>query len=90
VSVILGAAPALAQDAGLRMSEFSAQDRPRARIRVQPQPQPPAWPYPRPDEYSWPAPAPAYRLCEDWYQTEYRPSGTVITPQMRCRWVRGY
>jgi len=81
------AAPALPQDGLRQVSEFSAQQRPRPRIRVQPQP--PAWLYPRPDDYSWPAPAPAYRLCEDWYQTEYRPSGTVITPQMRCRWVRG-
>ena len=84
------AGPAFAGDAGLRRpSEFSAQERQRPRIRVQPQ-QPAAWPYPRPDDYSWPAPGPAYRQCEDWYLTEYRPSGTVITPQMRCRWVRGY
>lgn len=84
-------APAVAQDAGLRApSEISAQERrPRARIRVQPQQQPAAWPYPRPDDYSWPAPGPAYRECEGWYLTEHRPSGTVITPQKRCRWVRG-
>lgn len=81
---IIVSSPVAAQTA----SEFSAQERQRPRIRVQP-PQPPAWPYPRPDDYSWPAPAPAYRQCEDWYLTEYRPSGTVITPQMRCRWVRG-
>jgi hypothetical protein len=29
----------------------------------------------------------AYRQCVDWYALEYRPSGTVITPQMRCWWV---
>lgn len=82
-------APAFARDAAQRApTEFSAQERQRPRIRVQPQP--PAWAYPRPDDYSWPAPGPAYRQCEDWYLTEYRPSGTVITPQMRCRWVRGY
>lgn len=82
-------APSVARDAGLNaVSDFSAQERQRPRIRVQPQ-QPSAWPYPRPDDYSWPAPGPAYRQCEDWYQTEYRPSGTVITPQKRCRWVRG-
>jgi hypothetical protein len=90
-SVLSPAAPAFAHDAALRApTEFSAQERQRPRIRVQPQPQPPAWPYPRPDNYSWPAPGPAYRQCEDWYLTEYRPSGTVITPQTRCRWVRGY
>lgn len=94
-ALLSGVVPAAAGEAGLAaMSEFSAQERvperrPRTRIRVQP-PQPAAWLYPRPDDYSWPAPAPAYRQCEDWYLTEYRPSGTVITPQMRCRWVRGY
>jgi hypothetical protein len=67
----------------------TAQQRPSIRVTPQPQSQPPAWTYPRPDTYSWPAPAPAYRQCEDWYRTEYRPSGTVITPQKRCRWVRG-
>jgi hypothetical protein len=86
--------PAAAGEASLAVAtEFSAQERqparPRTRIRVQRE-QPAAWPYPRPDDYSWPAPAPAYRQCEDWYLTEYRPSGPVITPQMRCRWVRGY
>jgi len=29
----------------------------------------------------------AYRQCVDWYAVEHRPSGTVITPQMRCWWV---
>jgi len=29
----------------------------------------------------------AYRQCVDWYNVEHRPSGTVITPQMRCWWV---
>jgi len=29
----------------------------------------------------------AYRQCVDWYAIEHRPSGTVITPQMRCWWV---
>jgi hypothetical protein len=30
-----------------------------------------------------------YRRCTDWYELQYRPSGTVLYPQMRCRWVRG-
>lgn len=68
------------------VTEMSAQ-RKRPRIRVVPR-QPAAWDYPRPGYYSWPGPN-AVRQCVDWYQTEYRPSGTVITPQMRCRWVRG-
>lgn len=29
----------------------------------------------------------ARRACESWLQKEYRVSGTVIVPQMRCRWV---
>jgi hypothetical protein len=28
-----------------------------------------------------------YRQCVDWYQLERRPSGAVITPQMRCTWA---
>ena len=28
-----------------------------------------------------------YRQCVDWYALEHRPSGDVITPQTRCRWV---
>jgi hypothetical protein len=30
-----------------------------------------------------------YRRCADWYELQYRPSGTVLYPQMRCWWVRG-
>ena len=28
----------------------------------------------------------ATRHCTAWLTKEYRPSGTVITPQMRCWW----
>ena len=31
----------------------------------------------------------AVRACNAWYEQEYRPSGTVIVPRMRCRWVTG-
>ena len=31
----------------------------------------------------------AVRACNAWYEQEYRPSGTVIVPRMRCRWVAG-
>jgi hypothetical protein len=65
--------------------EFSAQTRQRPRVRVTP---PAAYDYPRPGPYAWPGPG-AVRQCVDWYATEYRPSGLVVTPQMRCRWVRG-
>lgn len=68
-------------------TEFSAQTRRRPRVRVTPN-QPAAYDYPLPGEYAWPGPG-YVRHCVDWYATEYRPSGTVITPQMRCRWVRG-
>jgi hypothetical protein len=30
-----------------------------------------------------------YRRCTDWYELQYRPSGTVIFPQKHCWWVRG-
>lgn len=66
-------------------SDLSAQTR-RVRPRVRIYRQPAAWPYPRPGYYSWPGPN-AVRQCVDWYAMEYRPSGTVITPQMRCWWV---
>ncbi len=62
--------------------------RARPRVRVYRQQQPAAWDYPRPGDVSWPG-AGAVRECVSWLAQEYRPSGTVITPQMRCRWVRG-
>ena len=31
----------------------------------------------------------AVRTCESWLEQEFRPSGTVIVPRMRCRWVVG-
>jgi hypothetical protein len=34
-------------------------------------------------------PALLYRRCVDWYELQYRPSGTVLYPQKRCWWVRG-
>ena len=34
-------------------------------------------------------PPTAKRACQAWYEQEYRPSGTVIVPRMRCRWVVG-
>jgi hypothetical protein len=75
----------------MELREFSAQsrrDQDRPRIRVRPR-EPMAYEFPRPEAYSWPGPG-AVRQCVDWYATEYRPSGIVVTPQMRCRWVRRY
>jgi hypothetical protein len=31
----------------------------------------------------------AVRTCDAWYEQEFRPSGTVIVPRMRCRWIAG-
>jgi hypothetical protein len=44
--------------------------------------------FPRSDYLGYPGPN-AVRQCVSWLQPEYRPSGTVVTPQMRCRWQRG-
>jgi hypothetical protein len=45
-------------------------------------------PYPPPYDIEYPGPN-AYRECVDRLVVEHRPSGTVIVPRMRCRWVRG-
>jgi hypothetical protein len=49
---------------------------PPVRIRVHPL----AQSYPGPD---------AVRRCASWLAPEYRLSGTVIVPKMRCWWERG-
>ena len=51
--------------------EFSAQKK-RPRVTI----------YPR---RVYPGPY-AKRECYSWLRTEYRVSGTVVTPQMRCWW----
>jgi hypothetical protein len=38
--------------------------------------------YPRP---SYPGPY-ATRHCDSWLEKEYRVSGTVVVPRMRCYW----
>jgi hypothetical protein len=38
--------------------------------------------------YDYPGPN-AVRQCSSWLAQEYRPSGTVIVPRMRCWWQRG-
>jgi hypothetical protein len=50
--------------------------------------QPPPPRYARPRIEINPAPL-LHRRCVDWYELQYRPSGTVLYPQMRCWWVRG-
>ena len=69
--------------------DLSAQQRRvRPRVRVYRDLQPPFWEYPRPGMYSSPGPG-AKRDCRAWYVIEHRPSGSVMTPRMRCEWVRG-
>jgi hypothetical protein len=93
----LGVAPVAAEpqaDVGARpvATDWSAQRRTRARpqIRVQPR-----YPYrrfhslyPPPYDYEYPGPN-GVRQCVDGYATEYRASGPVVVPRMRCWWVRG-
>ena len=50
--------------------DLSAQRRPRITV------------YPRP---SYPGPY-ATRHCDSWLEKEYRVSGTVVVPRMRCFW----
>ena len=50
--------------------DLSAQRRPRITV------------YPRP---SYPGPY-ATRNCDSWLEKEYRVSGTVVVPRMRCFW----
>lgn len=68
-------------------SEISAQrrrsERGPTRLRVYPERQ---GFYPPHHRY---LPPNAVRSCNAWYEQEYRPSGTVIVPRMRCRWVNG-
>ena len=52
--------------------EFAAQKKKRPRVTI----------YPR---RVYPGPY-AKRQCYSWLVTEYRISGTVVTPQMRCWW----
>jgi len=68
------ATPAQASSDGAAMRR--ALVHPPARIRVHPL----AQSYPGPD---------AVRQCASWLASEYRPSGTVIVPKMRCWWERG-
>jgi hypothetical protein len=65
---------------------------PRARTRIRVTPLYPyrTFPtdYPPPYDIEWPGPG-AVRQCGSWLAPEYRPSGTVIVPHMRCWWQRG-
>ncbi len=77
--------------AALSVTDLSAQSRRvRPSLRIVPR-----YPYrrfnsvyPLPYDVEYPGPN-AVRQCVDWYATEHRPSGTVIVPRMRCRWITG-
>lgn len=64
--------------------------RARPRVRVQPRYPHRRWhsPYPLPYAFEYPGPY-AKRHCVNRYVTEYRASGAVVVPRMRCRWVGG-
>jgi hypothetical protein len=70
------AAPVMTNDTA-QSTDLSAQrrQRPRTRIRIY-------------APYSYPGPH-AVRHCTSWLEPEWRPSGTVIVPRMRCWWVPG-
>jgi hypothetical protein len=93
---LFAAAPGMAQPAGSGaepevLVQQSPKRRPRARIEVRPR----AYPhrhyhsvYPVPYDIEYPGPN-AHRECVGGYAVERRPSGTVVTPRLRCRWVPG-
>ncbi|MBV8924342.1 MAG: hypothetical protein JOZ74_03120 [Bradyrhizobium sp.] len=80
-----GCANAQSASAGLKVAQAAPQDVPprvrRPRLRVTPYEEQGVVPHynPGPD---------AVRLCNAHYEQEYRPSGTVIVPRMRCYWTR--
>lgn len=79
-----------------------AQARPRSRAQAHPAARPRAqirvysrypyrryhsiYPVPYPIEYPGPN---AVRQCASRYQVEFRPSGDVVVPRMRCWWAPG-
>lgn len=86
-------APRVARAQATDTPTVLAQNRPRrARPHIRVRPRYPYRryhsPYPLPYATEYPGPN-AVRQCTDWYATEYRPSGPVIVPKMRCWWVPG-
>jgi hypothetical protein len=86
-----GAAQPASEHAAARNALAQSQPR-RARTRLRVRPLYPyrhfhsLYPVPYPIEYPGPN---AKRECVAHYVEEHRPSGTVVTPRMNCRWVRG-
>ena len=71
----LGPVPVTAQDVGVADNAAPKRAHAPARIRVHP-----LAAYPGPD---------AVRQCAAWLAPEFRLSGTVIAPKMRCWWEHG-
>jgi hypothetical protein len=89
---LLASEPGIAQSGAGSATDARAQQtsRPRTRLRVRP-----IYPYrhfhsvyPVPYRTEYPGPN-AKRDCVAHYVEEHRPSGTVVTPRVNCRWVRG-
>ncbi|MCC6891059.1 MAG: hypothetical protein IT536_21230 [Hyphomicrobiales bacterium] len=99
-ALLIGAASALAQTPAPDWSRVvrppappaqrAQQQRRPARVIVRPLPRNrhDSTEFPRVDSLGYPGPN-AVRHCRSWLATEYRVSGTVVTPQMRCWWQRG-
>jgi hypothetical protein len=95
---MLEAAPAAANEAQTKATDFSAQTaqrarRPRTTLTVRPRrfdvapPRHFSTPYPLPYAVDYPGPN-TVRQCAARYVEEHRPSGTVIVPRVRCWWER--
>ena len=82
------AAPAGGDDAAIEISSQATTMRTRPRIRVSPRypRRPYTTLYPLPYGVDYPGPN-AVRQCVSRLVPEYRPSGTVIVPRMRCWWA---
>jgi hypothetical protein len=77
-------------DALTAYAQANLAQRPRTRIRISPRCFYRLQPTPFPVPYDCEAPGPGFvRECTSWLKPEYRPSGPVIVPEMRCWWVRG-
>jgi hypothetical protein len=90
-SLGVAAAPAMAQQSAPDGDAPVVRKRPPTRLRVRPiyPYRHTSTPYPPANNVDYPGPN-AHRECTDALVVENRPSGTVIVPRMRCRWVRGY
>ncbi|HKH00106.1 MAG TPA: hypothetical protein VKB08_05215 [Bradyrhizobium sp.] len=84
--LLLSSAAVRAEDAaGPKAQAVSSELSGQTRLRIYPRRRGELLPG---DYYYYPGPN-AVRVCQSWLQRELRPSGPVITPQMRCRWVPG-